>query len=70
MNPILAHVTDTGQDVTAPRSRDGRKRHGYRPHRAWDRRGSGKSTLASSERTARNRVTAQLRVTLLTRTAG
>lgn len=67
---ILAHGTDAKQYVNVPRPRDGRKRHGYRPHRAWDRRGSGTSTLDRSERTARNRVRAQLRVVqLLTRPA-
>ncbi|MCX4858943.1 hypothetical protein [Streptomyces canus] len=67
---ILAHPADAEQDVGVPRTRDGRKRHGYRPHRANDRRGSGTSTLAGSERVARNRVRAELRVTqLLTRPA-
>lgn len=66
VNPILAHPSDTRQDVGSPKTRGGRKRHGYRPHRANDRRGSGTSTLASSERTARNRVRAQLRAVRLT----
>ncbi len=65
MKPILAHPADTGPDVGTPRDRSGRKRHGYRPRRADDRRGSGTSTLASSERAARNRVRAELRVARL-----
>ncbi|QQM41995.1 hypothetical protein [Streptomyces liliifuscus] len=66
---ILAYRADTRQDVRAAKNRSGRKRHGYRPHRANDRRGSGTSTLAGTERTARNRVRAELRaVQLLTRT--
>lgn len=72
---ILAHGADIGQDLDAvPRSRRrryGRKRHGFRPNGADERRGSGTSTLAGSERTARSTVRAQLRVTqLLTRTVG
>lgn len=60
----------TGSDgqttsASAPRSCDGRKRHGYRPNRAWDRRGSGASTLAGSDRMARSRVRVDLRVTWL-----
>lgn len=71
MNPILAYPADARQDAGAPQSRDGRKRHGYRPNRAWDRRGSGASTLAGSERIARGLVRVELRVTwLLTRSAG
>ncbi|MCZ4508661.1 hypothetical protein O3Q52_10670 [Streptomyces sp. ActVer] len=65
-------TTSIGHATSAPavKNRDGRKRHGYRPHRANDRRGSGTSTLAGSERTARNRVRNELRVVqLLARSA-
>jgi len=69
VKPILAHPADTRQVVDVPKVRAGRKRHGYRPRLRDDRRGSGTSTLAASDHTARNRVRAQLRDLLLTRSA-
>lgn len=66
---MMPRITDGGPlDARqgAPRSRDGRKRHKFRPNRANDRRGTGTSTLDRSERTARNQVRAQLRTARLT----